>query len=105
MSSVRLPSIVRTTGFRLAAVYTLIFAPSLGSLGGLVYWTTQAALDRHIATRNNSEMAFLVAKYRMEGLAELVEEVHERMDSFVGGGHLEYLVIDAAGERLAGNLP
>ena len=109
MSSVRLPSILpgilRTTSFRLASVYTLIFAVSLGILGAIVYWTTQAALDRHIATRIDSEMAFLIAKYRAEGLDELVEEVHERMESFVSGGHLEYLVVNAAGERLAGNLP
>jgi len=105
MSSGRLPSIVRTTSFRLASAYSLIFAASLGLLGTLVYWTTQAALDRHIATRIDSEMAFLVAKYRMEGLAELVEEVHERMESFVGGSHFEYLVVNGNGERLAGNLP
>lgn len=101
----RLPRIVRTTSFRLASLYAFVFAVSVVILGMFVYWTIESALERHIATRIDAEMAFLEGKFRSEGLAELVEEVHERIESFVSGGHLEYLVVNAAGERLAGNLP
>jgi signal transduction histidine kinase len=105
MSSVRLPRIFRTTAFRQTTLYALVLAVSVAGLGTVVFWTFQAALTRHVSTRIESEIAFFEAKYRAEGLEELVEEVQERMDSFVSGARLEYLVVNAQGDRLAGNLP
>jgi signal transduction histidine kinase len=102
---VNLRRIVRTTSFRLAALYAVVFALSVALLGQAVFWMVESALERHIATRIKAEVAFLESKFRTEGIAELVEEVEERMQSFVDGGHMEYLVVDPQGERLAGNLP
>jgi signal transduction histidine kinase len=105
MSSVRLPRVIRTASFRLAFLYALLFGGSVAILGLVGYWAIEAALERHIATRIDAELAFFESKFRSEGLAELVEEVHERIESSVDGGHLEYLVVDAQGQRLVGNLP
>lgn len=105
MSSVRLPRIFRTIAFGLATLYAVVLAVSVAVLGTVVFWTIEAALTRQVSTRIESEIAFFEAKYRTEGLAELVEELQERMDSFVSGARLEYLVINARGERLAGHLP
>jgi signal transduction histidine kinase len=74
-------------------------------LAQVVFWIVESALQRHLVTRINAEVAFLEAKFRTEGLAELVEEVEERMQSFVDGGHMEYMVQDGQGSWLAGNLP
>jgi signal transduction histidine kinase len=105
MSSVRLPRIFRTSAFGLTTLYAVVLAVSIVVLGTVVFWTIEAALTRQVSTRIESEIAFFEAKYRTEGLAELVEDVQERMDSFASGARLEYLVVNAQGERLAGHLP
>src|SRR5258707_14064441 len=105
MSFVRLARVFRTTAFGFAALYAFALAVSIVVLGTIVFWTIETALQRHVSTRIESEIAFFEAKYRSEGLPELVEEVQERMDTFVSGARFEYLVMNAAGERLTGNLP
>jgi signal transduction histidine kinase len=104
MSSVRPFRLFRTTAFRLATFHSAVLAVSVAILGTVVFWTIEAALSRQASTRIESELAFLQSKYRAQGLAELVEEVQERMDSFVGGARLEYLLVNAKGDRLAGHL-
>lgn len=104
MSFANLRRIARASSFRLTCLYAVIFSISVAVLGNIIFWTVETALERHITTRISAELAFLETKFRTEGLAELVEEVEERMQSFVDGGHMEYLVVSAQGERLAGNL-
>jgi hypothetical protein len=105
MSSVRLPRIFRTTTFALAGVFAAVFAVLVLVFASIVVWVSEARLLSHVSSRVESEIAFLEAKHRTEGLGELIEEVQERMDSFVGGARLEYMVTNTRGERIAGNMP
>lgn len=100
-----LPRIFRTTSFRLAAVFAVIFTLSVVLLGQAVFWIVESALERHIAARIDAELSYLESEFQADGLTELVKEVEERMQSFVHGSRLEYVVIDAQGNRLAGTLP
>ena len=102
MSLVPLPRIVRTTSFGLAVLYTLLFAISAVILGTLVYFTVRTSLDRQMATRIDAEVELLRQELRSEGKAALISEVQERANYFHA---LDYLVVDAHGNRLAGTLP
>lgn len=41
-----MPRTFRTISFRLAALYLLLFVASAVILGGVIYWTTSAALEQ-----------------------------------------------------------
>jgi len=102
MSFARLPRIFRTARFGLAILYAALFAASTGILGGIVYWTVQDSLERQMAARISAEIDLLQEEFKSEGLQELVREIRERAAYFPA---LNYLVLDAGGKRLAGNLP
>jgi len=102
MSFARLPRIVRTANFGLAILYAALFAASVVILGAIVYWIMQTSLERQMTSRINAEVDLLQEEFRSEGLQELVREVRERTTYFPA---LDYLVLDAKGNRLAGNLP
>jgi signal transduction histidine kinase len=102
MSFARLPRSVRTASFGLAALYATMFSGSVLLLGAVVYWSVQASLERQMTDRIDAEIDLLQQELRSEGLQELVREVQERADYFPA---LNYLVLDANGNRLAGNLP
>ena len=112
MSFVVLPRIARTASFGLpilyaalfaiSVVYAALFAISVVILGTIVYVAVQNALDHQMAKRIEAEIALLQNELRTEGEEELVREVQERTSYFHA---LDYLVVDARGNRLAGNLP
>lgn len=102
MSFARLPRIFRTASFGLAILYAALFTASTVILGGIVYWTVLDSLDRQMATRIDAEIDLLQEEFKSEGLEELVREIQERSAYFPA---LNYLVTDADGKRLAGNLP
>jgi methyl-accepting chemotaxis protein len=93
---------MRTASFGLAVIYALLFAVSALILGIIVYWTVQTSLDRQMLTRLDAEIDLLQQEFRSEGLQELLKEVRERTNYFPS---LEYLVLDADGHRLVGDLP
>jgi len=101
---VRPPRVFRTATFRLAALYVLLFATSVAVLGAIVYLATAAALDRRLDARIAGEMATLKSSFQRGGLARLEDDVraHQRTRP---AGPLDYLVFDAKGARLAGDLP
>ena len=102
MSFDLLTRLVRTASFGLAVLYVLLFVTSVVILGVVFYVTVETSLDRQIATRIDAEMALLQEELSLDGKAALVAEVQERTSVFPA---LEYLVLDANGNRLAGDLP
>jgi signal transduction histidine kinase len=103
MSFARLHNVLRTASFRLAAAYAALFIVSALVLGALVVWVVATTIERYRVQRVEAEVAFLLLEYDSEGLAELVDEVGERIETGSGGG-LYYGVIGPLGEQLAGNL-
>jgi hypothetical protein len=100
---VRPAKIFQTTTFRLAVSYVLLFAAAVAALGVITYMTTSVALERRLDARIESEMASLQTVYRSGGLSGLVAAVDDRERAHPGGP-LDYLLLGAHGERLAGTL-
>ena len=101
MSFARLPRTIRTASFGLAVAYALLFAGSVVILGGVIYLMVQSSLDRQMEARVDAEIDLLTQELRSEGPQELVREIQERTNYFPV---LQYLVLDAEGNRLAGRL-
>lgn len=100
----RIPRSFRTTSFRLALLYAVLFAGSVLLLGGFVFWTVRLALEQQLATRVETESIALQAEFRSGGLQRLAALVRERMASRASPP-LSYALLAATGERLAGTLP
>ena len=97
----RVPRLLRTASFRFAALYLLLFTASAVMLGAVVFWITRAALEQQLAARVETEVRTLAEEYRTAGLARLIVDVTVRGR---GSGALDYLVQDADGARLAGEV-
>ncbi|MGH8863191.1 MAG: sensor histidine kinase [Burkholderiales bacterium] len=101
MSPIRL---LRTTSFRLTAIYAALFAVSAGLLFGMVYWIATNALHEQARLSLDSELTALEAKFRSQSLNGLAAEISQRVRSGTYRPIL-YLLEDASGGKLAGNLP
>ena len=98
----RLPRLFRTTSFRLTLLYAGLFSLSVLFLFAAVYWSTVGLMSRQIDETVRNELIELQTAAPGGGLLELQQVVQEyaaRSPSFF------YLLQDADGHVLAGNLP
>ena len=96
-----LTKLLRTTTFRLAAVYLVVFALSVGAILAYVYWNTAGLLGRQTDETIRAEVTGLAEQYRQGGLRRLVRTVAARSRD---AGVSVYLVADFTGGRIAGNM-
>lgn len=94
----------RSTSFRLLAWYAVVFGASVAALFLVVYWITLAALDEQLSDSVDREMEVLVELSRARGLERVVRAIELRMAD-LRPPRRYYLLQNAAGERIAGNLP
>jgi signal transduction histidine kinase len=99
---VRPPRVLRTETFRLAAIYTGLFAASVALLGAFVLWTARSALEQQMVGRIEAETGVLEGELRTGGLDRLIATVRGRSHS---ARALDYLVQSPDGTRLGGELP
>ncbi len=99
----RRTNVLRTSTFRLAVAYTLVFAASGIAVLAFIYWATTSLMDRGIVDAINAETEELARQYRLGGLPVLVAEVDRRGASYRGRSQL-YLITDPRFVGLAGNL-
>ena len=98
----RLPRFVLTSSFRLTLLYTALFGVSALVLSGLVWWIATGyvagQIDAAVSTEIAEERAD--ANGTLAGLKEVVQAQaqHASQDAY-------YLLQDASGRVLAGNLP
>lgn len=97
-------SFLRGTSFRLLAWYAAVFGASVAILFLIVYWITIAALDEQLSDSVERETEVLAELYRTGGLDRLVRAIELRMAE-LRPPRRYYLLQDAAGRRIAGNLP
>jgi signal transduction histidine kinase len=95
--------LLRTTSARLALLYAGLFGVSVSLLFGLIYWAATTALgdriDQDLAIQRDALIA-QAGTTEKEGVAAAVAAVLQRSH-----GEFRYLVSDAAGTTLAGDLP
>jgi signal transduction histidine kinase len=95
-------SLVRTSTFRLAAIYVLIFALSVGAVLFYVYWSTANLLENQTDNAIGSEVKAIAEVYRQNGLPGVLEQIMLRTSE---ENHGVYIFTNPLGRRLAGNLP
>lgn len=97
----RLGTLFRTTAFKLSLAYLAVFA-TFALLGlGYVAWTASRALDDQMVSTIEAEINGLSEQYKLGGLRRLIGAVERRAGD---PGASLYLVTNAAGERIAGNI-
>jgi hypothetical protein len=94
-------NLLKTSTFRLAAVYLFVFALSVAAILGYVYWNTAVLLERQIDNSIRSEIATIANEYQQTGLPGLLEAMDRRSE--LESNHV-YLFTNPLGRRLAGNL-
>jgi len=95
--------LLRSSPFRLAVAYVTLFGVSAVILLAFLYWSTAGYMLRQANETIEAEITGLAERYRLTGLAGLVATVRERSGRKPGGSSI-YVLTDARGVRLAGNL-
>jgi signal transduction histidine kinase len=94
-------TIFRTSTFRLAAIYLLVFLLSAGALLAYVFWNTVGLLERQTEDTIRAEVQALGDQYQLRGLNGIVDVINRRMSDETGS---LYLLVNAQNDRLVGNL-
>lgn len=93
--------LLSSSTFRLAALYLLLFALSVGALLGYVYWNTAVLLERQTDETIRAEVQALADQYRLRGLSGIIDTIQRRSKDETGA---VYLLTAPGGQRIAGNL-
>ena len=93
--------LLRTSTFRLAALYLILFAVSVGALLGYVYLNTAVLLQEQTDYTIQAEVQALADQYQLRGLNGILDTVQRRSSDDRGS---VYLLAAPAGQRIAGNL-
>ncbi len=93
----------RTSTFRFAALYMVLFASSVVLLLGLIYWMTAGFMARQTDETIEAEILGLAEQYRRRGLNGLGQVIGERMRADPDGSAI-YLFATSDYKPLAGNL-
>lgn len=97
-----LPRLLRVASFRFAAAYVAVFVASACMLGLAVFAEARSALRQQLEARVTTETALLASEAKGDGLSHLLRTVNTRGR---GASALDYLVEDAGGRHLAGEMP
>ena len=91
----------RTTTFRLAAIYLLVFVLSVGAILFYLYWNTARLIEQQTDETIFAEMTGLRDHYQEGGVAAVADTIRRRGQD--GSGSL-YLLSAPGGVRVIGNL-
>lgn len=96
-----LARLLRTTAFRLSMIYLGLFAATAAAATAYIYYKTNNLLTEQLAEEIQGELRSLDQQYKQSGLNGLVRAIAERAE--LPGDSL-YLIADAEGRHLGGNL-
>lgn len=100
--NLRLPTFVRTTTFRLAMLYGVLFTVFSAILLGYLYVSTVGYIRTQTAEQIKSEMAQLENAYMAGGLTRLNQSLLER--AATPGRAFFYQLEDPSGKKISGHL-
>lgn len=95
--------IVRTTSFRLALLYAVLFGGSAVVVFAVIYWAATGAMADQLDAGLDAERAALEEHYRAGGINALSSAIAERVAQPVHA--FRYLLEDSSGRALAGDFP
>ncbi len=99
----RPPRLLKSAGFRFAVLFAAMFSLAALALVAVLWWATAGALDRQADATIRADALALAERWRESGVAGLIEAIEERLAVDVENETI-YLLMDAEGRRLAGNL-
>ncbi|MGI9482370.1 MAG: ATP-binding protein [Hyphomicrobiales bacterium] len=94
--------ILRSSTFRMSAVYLVVFVLSVAGILSYIYWNTAVLLERQTDATIRAEVDSLGEQYRQGGLARLLDTVRRRSQRESARGI--YFFSNRIGRRMAGNL-
>jgi signal transduction histidine kinase len=94
---------LRLSSARLAIFYMAVFSAGICTLLALVYFLTVQVLDRETDALIEAEYRSLHDDYHTGGIPQLIRTLRLRMDDW-GRANAIYLLADARGQRIAGNI-
>jgi signal transduction histidine kinase len=94
-----LTEVLRSSAFRIAGLYSILFVASLVALLSMIYWKSTSEFMDDLRKKIKGETAILLTVHRDEGLDGLVRAIKRRAPS-----DYFYALQDGAGTRLAGDL-
>lgn len=100
----RLPRLARSGLLRLTLAYMALFALSVGALSAFIYWATLGYLDEQTNAIIDAEISGLAEQYERSSLRGLADVIAERVQRDSGRRSF-YLLADAIGRPVAGNVP
>src|SRR5262245_14857571 len=95
--------LAHSAGFRLAMAHAALFAVAIAILFGIVYWATSSYAHQQLTESIRVEGYELAGEARRDGIAHVAGTINARLVAS-GEPNLTYLLTDAAGRKLAGNL-
>jgi len=100
---VHLIRVLRSSTFRYAIIYMLVFGASVAGVMGFVYWQTVRVIASQTDDTIQAEITGLAEQYRQFGLVGLMRIIRERSQAAPGRRGL-YLLADRNYNRIEGNL-
>ena len=94
---------LRTSTFRLAVIYMVLFAGSVMILLSFIYWSTVSYMAEQTDATIEADITGLAEQYRQRGLRGLEKIISDRMERDPNGSSL-YLIASPERRPLAGNL-
>lgn len=93
--------IFKTSTFRLAAIYLLVFAVSAGAMLAYIFYNTVGLLERQTEETIRAEVQALGDQYRLLGLNGIVDVIGRRLQDQTG---TIYMLESPDRQRVVGNL-
>jgi signal transduction histidine kinase len=95
--------LIKSSTFRLALIYMLLFSASAVLLLGFIYWSTAGYMARQTDATIDAEISGLAERYRLSSLDGLVQSLNERLQRNPQGSFV-YLLTDSTFLPIVGNL-
>ena len=95
--------LIKSSVFRLALLYMIIFGASVAMLLVFIYWSTAGYMARQTDDTIAAEVTGLAERYRISGLEGLVRSIEERLSRRPNGSAI-YLLADRDLQPVVGNL-
>lgn len=97
------PALFRSAALRLAGFYVVVFGLSALAMIAFLWWATAGLLDRQVEVAIRADAQGLAERLEEGGVGALVATVRDRIAENVDDDAI-YLVVDARGTPVAGNL-
>ncbi|MCU0946548.1 MAG: ATP-binding protein [Rubritepida sp.] len=97
------PRLLQSAAFRIALLFMGVFSVAAGFLVAVLWWATAGALDRQTIAAIRADTAALIERHRDGGTRGLQEAIGDRL-ALDASAETIYLLVDAQGRKLAGNL-